>query len=494
MSDPRVPALLKLGAGRMGSVSAPKWPAILQSMPPVGALAFAKDHRQGVIALAGRGAGKSTAMAAKFHRVSAAHPNQSSVFIAISRERARDILLPAIWMLNNKYDTGIVERRGDWSVVWPNGYRLLFRGCGERSECDKRRGTPWVAAGWDECASINSSLLQYDIHDCVEPRLMDFKGQWFAGGTPGPVQHGYWYKLSSGEAGYPVHEWDARTNPYYDNVLKFMIDALTRMGGVPERRLWPAHCTSVLDIINDPKLWHLLPATFVREYLGKWVLDLKALIYKLTPRNSYSELPIDPDFWTIGCDLGAHSPDDPDLDHAAISVCASQRSLPYIWVPESHKLSDITVESLAAHLSQLCEKYPQASVHIDSASAGKIIETSFRRMGIPIQAAIKGPKLRRIQLVQSAIANGNLQLHIRETMDLRHEATALVWDDTRTLHSERCADDAWDSLLMAAIPHFGEYKPEEVPPEVGSKEWQQAQELAEYEAALQAAIDESTGG
>lgn len=489
MDDHWIAPFLKLGKGRLGSVSAPKWREILASMPPIGAQAFCADARQGVVALAGRGAAKSTATFAKFHRPSASHPNQSSVFVAISADRARDILLPAVWLFNEKYQLGITERRGEKSIVWPNGYRLLFRGCGDRSECDKRRGTPWVAAAWDECASINGGLLEYDVHECVEPRLVDFNGQWWLSGTPGPIQHGYWYKMSSGEAGYPVHEWDARTNPYLPNMLKFMVDALNRMGGIPERRLWPSHCQSILDIINDPKLWHLLPATFVREYLGKWVLDLKALIYKLTQRNTYSELPIDPDYWTIGCDLGGHSPDDPDLDHAAIAVCASHKSLPYIWTPEARKLSDITIESLAAHLSQLCQKYPRATVHIDSASAGKIIENTFRKMGIPIRAAIKGPKLRRIQLVQSAIANGNLQLHIRDTMDLRHEATALVWDETRTVHSERCADDTWDAELMAAIPHFGDYRPEELPPEPGSKEWLAAQELAEYEAALRDAME-----
>lgn len=497
--DARIKALIKTGAGRMGGVMSPGWRKMLDGMPYLahpgfsGARAFAACRRQGAIACAGRGGGKSTSMLARFHSVSAAHPNCSSVFVAMSGERARDILFPAVWKFNELYDTRIEEKRGDGAFVWPNGYRVLYRGCKDANECNKRRGTPWVAAGWDECASINQKLLEYDIHECVEPRLVDFNGLWFAGGTPGPVPQGYWHKLSSNENHtYPVFAWDARHNPHMPNVLKFFSETLQRMQGIPARHLWPAHCNSILDLINDPTCWKLLPNTFVREYLGQWVLDLRALIYKMTPRNSYVEFPIKPDYWTIGVDLGAHSEEEPDLDHAAVAVACSSRTLPNIWMPECTKLSGITVDSLAAYLCQKLEQYPEASVHIDSASAGKIIETTFQKMGIPIQAAVKGPKLRRIQLMQSAIANGNFQAHIARCMDLRTESTALVWNDKRDNHSERCFDDAWDAALMSAMPHFGDYRPESKEPPKGSEEWQRQQEMAEYEQALQEAIDEAT--
>jgi hypothetical protein len=469
----------------MASVSAPKWDEILASMSPVGQRPFAECTRQGAIALAGRGAGKSYAVAAKYHRPSAAHPGCSSVFVAQSGERAREIIAPAIWKLNERFQLGIEPSLKDNSFVWPNRYRLLLRGCNDSVEVGKRRGTPWVAAGWDESASIRSDLLREDIHSAVEPRLADYDGRWFACGSPGPILTGYWHELSNGQhPHYPLFEWDARTNPHI-NARRFFIDTLQRMQGVPDRLLWPAGITSLQELIDDPKHWHLLPATFVREYLGKWVTDLKALIYRISPgRNTYSEFPIKPDYWTIGCDLGAHSDEDPDLDHAAITVACSNRTLPYVWVPESFRLSNVSVDSLAARLCQLLEEYPDAAVHIDSASAGKLIENTFKKMGIPIQSALKGPKLRRIQLLQSALGNGNLQLHISRTMDLRHESTALVWNERRDSHSERCADDCWDSCHYAVLPHLGDYRPEENPLEPGTREWERAQELAEFEQAI----------
>jgi hypothetical protein len=296
--------------------------------------------------------------------------------------------------------------------------------------------------------------------------------------------------LSSGDGGdYPLFCWDARHNPHMPNVMQYFVETLQRMQGIPDRSKWPPTATSIMDLINDPACWKLLPASFVREYLGQWVLDLRALVYKITPKNSYAELPMRPDYWTIGVDLGGHSEEAPDLDHAAVSVCCSHSSLPFIWVPESHKLSDVTMDSLAAYVCQMLVKYPEASVHIDSTSGGKLIENTLKKMGIPIQCADKAKKLRRIQLVQSSVRNGNLQLHLRECMDLRNEATALVWNDKRDDHSPKCDDDAWDSLLYAATPHMGDHRPEENPVVPGSKEWQAAQELAEYEQALANAID-----
>jgi hypothetical protein len=487
-----------MGRGRLGSVMVPGWARIVDTIPHLahpgfqGARAFAMCRRQGAIARAGRGGAKSTTMLAKFHGASAAHPNCSSVFVAMSSERARDILFPAVMLANERWGAQIVERRYDGAFVWPNGYRVLYRGCKDQNEANKRRGTPWVLAGWDECASINQRLLEYDIHECVEPRLVDYNGLWFAGGTPGPVPQGYWYELSGGEGGtYPVFAWDARHNPHMPNVLRYFTETLQRMQGVPDRKTWPSHCATLLDLINDPECWKLLPNTFVREYLGQWVLDLRALVYKLTPKNSFAEFPIQPDYWTIGLDLGAHSEEEPDLDHAAVAVCASHVSLPFIWCREVRKLSDCTVDSLAAVCSQLCERYPEASVHIDGVSAGKLIERTLQRMGLPVQCAEKAHKLRRIQLVQSAIRNGNLQLHIRDCMDARNEAVGLVWNDDRDDHSPKCDDDAWDALLYAASPHFGEYRPEPNPIVPGSKEWQQQREMAEFEEALQDAMDEA---
>jgi hypothetical protein len=489
--DPRVKHVLKQGRGRMGAVATPGWDLMCAAMPFLahpgykGARAFAKCRRQGAIARAGRGGGKSTAMLGRFHSVSAAHPNSSSVFVAMSSERARDILAPAVMMFNEKWNTGITERRYDGAFLWPNGFRVLYRGLKDKNDANKRRGVPWVSAGWDECDSLNQELFQYDIHDCVEPRLIDFNGLWFAGGTPGPIPKGYWYDLSSGdEHTYPLFCWDARHNQHMPNVLKFFSETLMRMKAVPARHRWPSHAESILDLINDPSCWKLLPNTFVREYLGQWVLDLNALVYKITARNSFREFPITPSYVTIGVDLGAHSIERPDLDHAAVAVACSHISLPNVWVREVHKLSDCTVDSIAAFVLQLLKRYPTAAVHMDSASAGKLIEITFNKMGIPIQAAQKAWKLRRIQLVQSRIRSGDFQLHVTDCMDARKEAVSLVWNEKRDGHSERCDDDAWDAILYAAGPHFGNEQPVSPPVEVSPNA---AAEQAEFEEILREA-------
>lgn len=487
MSDRYIQALLALGKGKMSGVRSPRWARMLQALSPGGQRDFANDRRQGAVAIAGRGAGKSYAVLARYDSVADAHPNCSAIFVAMSAERARDILMPAVWKMNEKLGTKIALKVGDNSLVWPNGFRVLMRGCGDRLECEKRRGTPWVMSHHDECASIHPALLEYDINEVIAPRLVDFQGSWSASGTPGPVEAGYWHKLSSGALGFPVYQWDARQNPHI-NALPYWLGELQRMQGVPPRDKWPAHCKSLLDLINDPECWKLLPPAFVREYLGRWIQDLSAIIYRLKRSNNYREYLLEPDFWTIGLDLGSHNDAQPHLDHTALTVAASNTTDPHIYIPRSRKLSNIDVELLATEVRRELAEFPEAVVQLDNSSAGNLILRTFQRWEIPVVAADRGPKERRIQLVQTTIDNDHLLLKEGECTDLRVESQTLVWDLKKREHSKVCSDDAWDSALYAVTPHLATPDEREQPakrPRRGSVEAQELEELEEYERALQ---------
>lgn len=492
--DPRLNAFLRFGQTIGGYADSPQWSAIMNGCHAKQRLFI--EHAD--IAVAGRGGGKSEGQARKFHRRSHLFPMKSSVFITLSAERSRDILLPALERMSERYGLGLREYRKANAMVWPNGYRVLFRGCKDRVEANKRRGTPWVEAGWDEPDTIAPNLLEYDIHECVEPRLVDFNGSWFATGTPSAVPTGYWHTLSDGKnPHYRVIEWDARENPYMPNVLAYFEKALRRMDGIPPREKWP-HGVTRLDELYCKAHMHLLPAKFVREYLGLWVMDLQSLIYRLTPRNSYSgTIPFDVTRTTIGVDLGgAESKGEREkLDRTAICVAQSTSSLPIVWVPECYTLRDVTPQNLTAELLRLLNRYPEALVEFDSAGAGVIIERGLRLSGVPVKATFKGQgkssKLGRIQTVQGAISAGHLRLHLTKTMSLREEATTLVWDDMRKDHSKKCMDDSWDALLYAVLPHIGEHEVTDPPmhqPKPGSQAERDATEAAELEEAFAEAM------
>jgi hypothetical protein len=158
----------------------------------------------------------------------------------------------------------------------------------------------------------------------------------------------------------------------------------------------------------------------------------------------------------------------------------------------SKTLREVDLDILHLELRKTLDIYPDAVVHVDTASAGKLVELTFRKWGIPIVGAVKGPKKRRIQLVQSQVDNGNLQLHETDCSDLRTESITLTWNEARDNHNELCQDDCWDSALMASVPHLAAPEDSEpLPPVKGTPEWQQAQEMAEFEQALQDAHDEA---
>jgi hypothetical protein len=82
------------------------------------------------------------------------------VFSALNSDRARDIMMrdPHVQHQLRHPDH---RERSERAVYWPNGYRLLFRGCSDQAggSCE----ASWVAAGWG-CATIN--------HRCWSMRSM----------------------------------------------------------------------------------------------------------------------------------------------------------------------------------------------------------------------------------------------------------------------------------------------------------------------------------
>lgn len=461
----------------------------------------------GDVGKAGRGAGKSTGGGAKFHRPWSANAFRSSVFVTASAERARDIMMPALDKISEVTGVRIREYGKARAAIWPNGYRLLFRGAKDVNECNKRRGTGWVRAGWDECDAIAPNLLQYDVEECVEPRLVDFAGEMFFMGTPGAVPVGYWHDISNGKnPSVRMVEWDARDNPHLKNVEQYFFKALRRMLGIDPREtildglvrtLCKGECPPTVKHARDffrPELQPLLPAAFRREYLGQWVDDKKALCYQLGPGNSYvGPIPFGSDpgcMVTIALDLGGASVENPHLDHCAWAVCISHPMSPDIYVPMCAKASDMTPTRLGIEALKLIEKYripgqPDPLVLVDSAGAGKLVEMQFQKMGMAVRCHIKGPKKQRIQLVQHAIGAGEMKFAYSETADLRNEAAVLTWNDTHTDHHPRLPDDCWDSLLGAAIPHLTEFDPQEDQFELSDTERLAEQEQEDYDAAFE---------
>src|SRR3990172_1612598 len=93
-----VKSFLKLATPTGSHADSPQWSSILASLHPL-QRQFVLD---GDIGLAGRGGGKSYGQAVKFHRRSHSFPGKASVFVALSTDHARDILLPPLEALSEK--------------------------------------------------------------------------------------------------------------------------------------------------------------------------------------------------------------------------------------------------------------------------------------------------------------------------------------------------------------------------------------------------------
>src|SRR5262245_47480342 len=136
MPDWQTSIVLKGQGNRGRHIDSPEWGKIYAGLHP-GQQSVVADARQGVVDRKGRGTGKSHAAAAWFHRPWATHPGLSSVCVTISGDRTRDIMLPAFWKLNEQHQLGLNYSAKHNAMVWPNGYKVLFRGCKDRNEANK---------------------------------------------------------------------------------------------------------------------------------------------------------------------------------------------------------------------------------------------------------------------------------------------------------------------------------------------------------------------
>ncbi|HZU84182.1 MAG TPA: hypothetical protein VE987_14735, partial [Polyangiaceae bacterium] len=177
------------------------------------------------------------------------------------------------------------------------------------------------------------------------------------------------------------------------------------------------------DVIRTP--------LYRQEWLGEWVVDASALVYRFDPqRNAAAELPKPRAEYTyvLGVDLGFTDP-------SALVVGAYHPNDPTLYVPYAHKAAGMTISDVAAFIKGLwfCPgsghrgPYPFAAMVAD-ASALQAVEEMRQHHRLPIEAAEKPGKRGVIEVMNSDLVTGRIKL-LPEAMGIAEEWDALVWDE-----------------------------------------------------------------
>lgn len=348
-------------------------------------------------------------------------PYANQLYATLSLKNARRLVWPVLKRLNIEHKLGGVANESEAYLRFPdlpNEPHIFLGGMKDAAEIDKLRGYEGGLKHViiDEAQSIRQGILAEAIDDIIEPSLFDYDGSLTIIGTPGPVAAGYFYDCDVGKlrGAWEHFFWTMHANPWLAIKSKKPTDQMIRE--LLAKRGWTE---------DHP--------TFRRQYLGEWVNDPDALVFKwLAERNGIDAAPArDAGKWSfvIGVDLGF---DDSD----AIAVLGWRPHDPTVYLFEEHVMAKAGMTALMDALKSRVATYRPISIVMDLGGLAKKAVEDFRaRFTLPLQAADKARKLDHVEMLNDALLGGRFKAP--KTSRFAQDCMLVQWDDDKLALGER---------------------------------------------------------
>jgi len=343
--------------------------------------AFILDDARFISARCSRRAGKTNGLAYRFVRTMDKHPGSQCIYLALTRESAKDIMWPVLVEINEVYNLGFSFIESKLEVTAPNGSSIKLYGADMKNFIKRLKGRKYPGVAIDEAQDFGVHLRSL-IDDVLTPSIADYADGWLAvTGTPGPVPHGYFFEVThAGAYEYSRHEWTLLDNPHMPGVSKFLTD-------LKRRQAWDD---------NNP--------TYLREYCNKWVLDTQSLWIEYKENvNNYAALPMVKWTYILGIDLGFKDAD-------ALAVLAWSEADANTYLVEEVVTKRQTISQLVEQVDKLRKKYDISKMVIDQGGLGlKIAEEMRRRHHIPVVGAEKQRKQETVKFLNDHLRHGRFK-------------------------------------------------------------------------------------
>lgn len=331
-----------------------------------------------------RRAGKSTAKGAKALEIADKFPGCEIPYIALTRDSTERIIWKVLKEFIDKYKLPFKTIDSELKIKTDKGSTIFLIGADQKNFIERLRGGKFPIALIDEAGAFRQNILQSLVQDILEPCVSDYQGQIIISGTPGPVPKGFFYEASKlKQHGFTSHFWSVIDNPYLPHITdEWLNQMLARKN----------------QTRDNP--------TFRREWLGEWVEDPDALVYKYKRiKNDYSGTVPPGAISVLGIDYGFN-------DKTAFAIVSYHPNHPQIWVQHVEGHQGMIPSEIAIRIQQLIKSYKPGNIVADTGGLGKsITEEMRRRYGIPIQPAEKTDKLSWISLINGEFIDGNLLVH-----------------------------------------------------------------------------------
>lgn len=417
-------------------------------------------------ALCSRRSGKTHGVVLYMLKVAYTHAFSQTPYITLTRAQGKRNIWPLLKQLDRQLDLHGTFNNNELTYTLPNGSHIFICGANDESEIDRLRGGRYHLAVIDEAQSFRP-LISSLIADVLDPALLDYRGTLCITGTPGPACVGLFFEVTT-QATEESKAWEVHRWTILDN----------------ERLPTPVTAKDLEDI-RKRRRWLPDNPSFVREYLGRWVFDDSALVYKWNYRiNALQERPDYADMsYVLALDLGY-------VDSTAFVVMGYSEQAGVCVAIESYKESGLIPSAVAVRVEQLSRQYDFEHIVADSGGLGKAyVEEMRQRYGLNIISAQKTNKLGFIELLNGDFQSGAFRVVAPTNPDLLEEVGTLPWNKKRDGEDERFENHLTDAMLYgwrACKQYF--YEPEFDLPKPGSEEALAAEEDRMEEAAEEALI------
>lgn len=425
--------------------------------------AFIQDQARYMDAQCSRRAGKTNGLAIRFFNTLAKYPKSQCLYLSLTQDSAKDIMLPVLKEINDKYKIGCTFVESSMTMTHPNGSKLKLMGADLKNFIKRLKGRKFPGVAIDEAQDFGSHL-QALIDDVLTPSIADYSDGWLAiTGTPGPVPQGYFFDVTQNRKfGYSHHEWDLTANPWMPNPQAFIED-------LKIKREWDD---------NHP--------TLLREWKNKWVLDVQSLWVRYNEKvNHYDSLPKlpGPNSWNylLGIDLGFNDAD-------ALAVLAWSSASPDVYLVEEVITKKQGLTELVEQIQAINEKYKISKMIIDEGGLGKkMAEEMRRRHHIPVHPADKQRKQETVEFLNDALRLGKVKARKDSRFAQDSYLVQIDWDKSspnKIVIKKKPHSDIIDAVLYAfkESPAYT-YQAAPKAPERGTQEHNRMVEEKMFQAA-----------
>lgn len=423
--------------------------------------AFILDPARFVSAQCSRRAGKTNGLAIRFLKTMEKHPGSQCIYLALTRESAKDIMWGVLEEHNAEYNIGCAFTESKLEMRHPNGATLKLYGADMKNFIKRLKGRKYPGVAIDEAQDFGVHL-QSLIDDVLTPSIADYSDGWLAvTGTPGPVPSGYFFEVTNnGRFGYSGHAWTILDNPFMPNPAAFIADLKTR-------REWND---------NNP--------TLLREWYNNWVLDTNSLWIQYNEEKSHYETLPGKLNYIMGIDLGYKDAD-------ALAVVAWSESSKCTFLVEEVITRKQGITELVEQISSLRAKYDISKLVIDQGGLGlKIAEEIRRRHHIPVIGAEKQRKQETVEFLNDHLRLGTFKAKKTSQFAKDSYLVQIDWDKTtpdKIVVKKQPHSDIIDAVIYAfkESPAYTYSAPPAPKAAWGSKEWADAQASQMEDAAME---------